>query len=421
MCGGFAAFLALPLSFAFPQRAKAFAWSVAIQALSATLGVISAFSKGDGGLAAILNAHTALLNLAIQSLNEIQTSLAQLNALVATLPQQIREIVAQQYRNSLISQIGGHASQYSVFLAASQNDSTVFASDSVRTQLQFIHHDCSLARSTLAGTKEGSGPEAALIIPIACALELATTERLAFPNSVAAEKLAQYQRWCQAVIADREGSAQAAIKVAADAHDELIDKLAKNTWIAALGIKEFKLAGNQTGTPAADCLLLSDWHIFGDTADNKIPAAAVRKAGDMASYMVDRPIHSFYRDFSLQARVDPKIGFLSIELNDKQPKVATFRRPHLIEGDLPPSGECIVLDQSNYSRLATLRTENLTETVDWVLEQRNIERGQVTAKAFKDILDDLNLYRARMIFAAGAVSIAMKTIDRIRAHRATLS
>jgi hypothetical protein len=156
------------------------AWVAALAFVQLALSAVQSFSSSDGGLGAMLRGQHELLQIVIAQLADIQQRLTEISVEIARLEEKIKKIVVENYRDSLINGIAGAAGSYREILASSQNDPNTFTNPAVQQRMSALAQVANLNRNTLAVIAEGYGPETAIAVPIACALEVACSARVGF-------------------------------------------------------------------------------------------------------------------------------------------------------------------------------------------------------------------------------------------------
>jgi hypothetical protein len=212
---------------------------------STSMSLIQGFvKKGDGGLSAMLRAQFELLSTVTRQLEQVQASLGRIEEAIANLPTQVREIVQRQYGDQLIAQIRGGAGDYNSFLRAYVASPSVLNSESVRGQLADILSRAADRRSTLAVLDYGRGPEAAMVLPISMALEIACLSHLRFPAAVIRSRLVDYSNWLDLMMQPGlAGSIPSRRTQAIAAHDRLIDTAVQSNPLASkLDLAKMKLS-----------------------------------------------------------------------------------------------------------------------------------------------------------------------------------
>jgi hypothetical protein len=180
--------------------------AAALAAIQVFMTILQSFSSAPGGMGAMLRAEQALLGLIISQLTEIQRTLVDISIQIRQLEENIRRLIAENYRDSLINSIAAAAGSYNEILAAGANDDSIFSNAATQRRLSDLAQIANTSRNTLAVIPNGYGPEAALIAPIACALEISCSARVGFQKSFLLSILDAYQTWLTQMIADRPGS-----------------------------------------------------------------------------------------------------------------------------------------------------------------------------------------------------------------------
>jgi hypothetical protein len=231
---------------ALPRSSMAAADPMTLAMIASTsMGLIQGFvKKSDGGLSAMLRGQFELLLTVTRQLEQVQASLGRIEEAIADLPTQVREIVQRQYGDQLIAQIRGGAGDYNSFLRAYVASPSVLDSESVLRQLADILSRAADRRSTLKGLDYGRGPEAAMVLPISMALEIACLSHLAFPAAMIRSRLQDYSDWMdQMVEPGLAGSIPSRRTEAIAAHDRLLDAAVQSNALALkLDLAKMKLS-----------------------------------------------------------------------------------------------------------------------------------------------------------------------------------
>lgn len=216
---------------------------------STAIGIIQGFSSKPDGLGAMLRAQYEMLNLMVGQLENIQQSLGRIESAIADLPGEVRDIVAEQYGNGLLAQIRGSAGNYRSFLRAYLEDQSVLTSEPVRNQLGLILGSAADRRSTLKELDFGRGPEAAMVLPISMALEIACLSHLRFPTAVIRSRLTDYAEWIDDMMrSDLAGSIPDRRAQAMARHDEILAAAQQAPLGARLNIGKMRFANPEPTT-----------------------------------------------------------------------------------------------------------------------------------------------------------------------------
>lgn len=231
------------LAFAGPGSSVAVVDPITVAVMASTaISIVQSFVKRGDGLGAMLKAQYQLLTVVISQLENVQQSLGRVEEAIADLPEAVRTIVAKQYGAELITQIRGGAGNYRSFLRAYANDPNILASAGVQQQLQDILSRAADRRSTLRELDFGRGPEAAMVLPISMALEIACLSHLQFPTAIIRSRLTDYRDWIDTISDPASpGSIPTRRAQAIARHDEIITASLSNPLAARMDVGRMRL------------------------------------------------------------------------------------------------------------------------------------------------------------------------------------
>ncbi|KVF01192.1 hypothetical protein WJ04_01370 [Burkholderia vietnamiensis] len=212
-------------------------------------------------MGAMLRAQYELLQLVISQLRSIEATLAELQSQIDRLPDQFRQIVADQYASTKVVELLSSVQTYQTLLRASQRDSTVWSSPSTQFALQDLLYTARSRRAALSLVPEGLGPFPVAAAALGCAFETAASLRLSIPTSVVRETLNDYHTWITSMLGSSPGSIRMYEQSAIDRHNGIVDQLQQTRLGQAMGISNFRLPGNQHATVAIDsCYWITENH-----------------------------------------------------------------------------------------------------------------------------------------------------------------
>lgn len=378
---------------------------------STSIGLIQGFvKKGDGGLSAMLRAQFELLTVVIGQLDQVQASLGRIEEAIADLPEQLREIVRHQYGDQLIAQIRGGAGDYNSFLRAYVASPSVLDSEPVRRQLGDILSRAADRRSTLAVLDYGRGPEAAMVLPISMALEIACLSHLRFPTPIIRSRLVDYSNWIDLMM--RPGLAGSIPTRRAEAvatHDGLIEAAVQSNSLASkidLGKMKLSAAARVDELDVSPCAYLCVVDVITEGGHNGPTTLGARRLlGSICpgGYMGSR---------SVRLAENPTLGVFLFEQAELD--MATTRSSASLG---PPAGrKCDIRripSQGGISELPAARTYQYVEQAyPFLKDQPKAALGGTLAKA--------NEQRAQIALTLHAEALLDHTRRQLADFRATL-
>lgn len=157
----------------YPLRARAEPITIAIAVAAAVAGMIAAHNRGDGGLGAYLSALNRKLDIAIDQIASLQSSLAMVLTKLAALDDEIDEILTHHEIKNLHDAVFAAVQSYTKLEAARRRYETDDEFRNARGVLADINSQLErleIATSTLI-VKRAFGPASAAVIPSAFLLE----------------------------------------------------------------------------------------------------------------------------------------------------------------------------------------------------------------------------------------------------------
>jgi hypothetical protein len=394
------------LASATPAKAQ---WEIALMAVQAVLNILASFCQTDGGLGAMLSAQTAMLELISNQLNQIQLQLGSLAIEVQKLEPKLRLIVAEQYRDGLINGISAAAGSYKEILDASKDNADIFKEAPVQTRLSNLAQIANTNRNTLAVIPEGYGPETALAVPVACALEIACSAKIGFKSDLLISILRSYKEWLSNMVADRPGS------ILRYRQQAILDHTASRAAASNLRLgKEFNVMSfeiEDSGDPPKRndgedyCVAFSN--LFAGSGSLVIPKKHVWPGFEIAANT--NGIGATYVDHlvSLSLENVEALGAGQYSFTDGLTVVGWAKNKQLTGFELPDSSNCYVRGATEvYDRDAAIAYSKTKDA-----------RGdfELELASFDLFLSKMNLARARVGFADKAASIVNATeaqVDR---------
>lgn len=198
-----------------------------IQAAQKVLALSSAFFGSHDNISSLLTQDFELLTQAVKQLNSLQVAVAELIVEIQNVSEKTTNIIKDEYRDELLSQIQSASRQYALYLDSSKSDPSVFGDAGIRGQLSLILNSLADKRFQLQGWQGGLHPIAALAIPLSSALEFSLRARLKQPPATQIKMFQGYLDWISSLLADSNESLFGQIKQQKKIHEDALDKLTK--------------------------------------------------------------------------------------------------------------------------------------------------------------------------------------------------
>lgn len=267
-----------------PTPAAAFPALLALEAAGAVLQLVGAFTRSDGGLGALLAADYQMSQLISDQLTKISRQLAALQLEVSRLRADIRQELIRQAQDQLVTSIRTDAQAFAEFLSAAAGDPMIWSNIPERRRLAEIDSRVENNRRLLANSSTSYGPDAAMVLPVACSLEIAIKPRIDFRPSTVRETLLSYLGWVDKLLGGGSDSIPDYLKDAAGKHDAAVAECAATNPLGKrMGIENFALSGSQQGEGADWCLIVGGSPRF-TGGPSTYPAAALDHARRLPGY-----------------------------------------------------------------------------------------------------------------------------------------
>ena len=216
----------------------------ALPLIAAAANLISGFMRGDGGMGALLGAINQKLDIVIGQLAKVQLALADISEALTLLPDEIEELLKQQYVIEKISTMRGAIGEYLELQASlvGQRSPSGARPQTLRTLdsqwLTEIYKRFNGARRELMASPHGCRPDAALFAPAAFIFDLSINLTIETPNPVLVELVRGYRDWYvrieDAVVS---GSTRQHLDSTIDRHFELQRSLGSHSNGRAVGFR----------------------------------------------------------------------------------------------------------------------------------------------------------------------------------------
>jgi hypothetical protein len=397
----------------------------AIGIASGAMNLVLSFAKRGNALGAMLGAIRELQVLTIQQLGLIGVQLGSIIATIDALPDKVKQELRKQYQYELTSELIGASNRYQTYLRAAQASPDIFTRPEVKQQIQSILVTVQSHRSTLAVTDEGYGPEACIVVPIACALEVAALLRLDFHKEVIVAVLHDYRNWLREILSDRPGAIADAQRIAMQTHDAALtaaealprwtsaksDKSWKKTWGDYIDLNSFKLgqAPPIYGASGDDsCYLFSKAPV-----SFLVPQGVVGAGRGAALRAAARGFPS--TSLTIRASVSQIPNEYGVQLLQYQPGLRTFGSLKKVgnelaeEGFLPAAGDpCYMESRPTLPGGRDEMIQAVEASESWKVEQMSAERVGFIGK-----LLNANEQRMRIGLCVRATTVALESDNRI--------
>lgn len=185
--------------------------TTALMIANTSLNVLSAFSgSSDGGLATMLQALSAKLDLLSRQVAEVQEELAKVAAAVGQLPARIQEQLTNESILEQIRAIRGSASEWQEVRRRESFLEPGPLAETDRRDLERVRADVRRARFILAANPEiGEKPLAATVAMVALALETSVESRLNGSGAGLRQSLESYIDWFTRIVDARRATSTA--------------------------------------------------------------------------------------------------------------------------------------------------------------------------------------------------------------------
>ena len=250
----------------WPSRVQAQSEVLVLRSASIAIDILTGLMGKPDVLGAMMGTQLIYLRDIVSRLDSIQIQLNSISAAIGALPDTIRRALDDQFRSTLITDIGAQALRYSTLLRAYQNDPRVFTAAASKAELQDIYFRVSSSASTLSITPDGAGPQAAMVAPLALCLDVACRSHVGVSPEVILQTIETYDAW----LARMPSAISQFVQTAVHDHDAIVSLAAKSDDGKLASIDHFSLAGDQVGTAFADpCIMLCTPRIKTDLTDNR--------------------------------------------------------------------------------------------------------------------------------------------------------
>jgi hypothetical protein len=395
----------LSLGAGLPALKPSLAWAnaVAISAASQMMGLAAQFSAPGGGMSAMLRAELELQKFVIDRLAEIDTQLNQLRTDISLLPAKIREEARDQFKEELISVLIGQASLYANYLKQSTTYPETFSRPDIQSALAAMRFEVSKNRATLATTSYG--PDMALIVPLAMALELACIYKTNGSKEHIAATLDGYQLWLDAMLSERKGSISDSIKTDIAKHDTIIDSLVPTRIGRMIDFTQFKISATQKAQSIVQpCVVTTGWKLSPTQLNPwKIPADMLRIFN-----------HAVWSKMTIGTTDDPQLGVRMLTMkSDAELTVANHSAS--LMGYPAPLSECYISTVKGLiepSKSPPRSRDEILRYVDDKLGTSQAESANINAG-----LSSANECRARIGYASLASQVAKNCVNLLRQQK----
>lgn len=361
-----------------------------LQMLSQVSSVASLFMRsGSGG--AIMRAQFEMSRIILGELDSIQTSLANLTRTLDRLERQIHESNAWQYQKELTGIILQSAGDYRDIIQALSVNKEVLYNDQSQRLFEEIEQNVRESRGRLWQQPEGRGPLTAMITPIALSMEIGASNRLGMHPAMIRQKLKSYSDWFDSMLSPEvDGSVISYLERAKQTHDGLLAKLSESKLGKMLKFDPFDPQEENISRGLAyfadNTKVYQERWIGHDLPWREMSGMVVGSGTMDMSYSID-----LWDDDATGA----------ILLKGVQLDVSSFADPVAGEiiGWMPKVG---TIYNSYHSRSGK---RSLEEMKNFFFDSSHYKSFDKQRRDFSFVLKQVNVERARMVFAMRAIRI----------------
>ena len=381
-----------------PRPAKADPMT-AIAAMNTAMQILNTFSSRENGLEAIMQAQSYKISLILDQLGRIEKSLTNIQNNLGNLPNIIKGLLRDQYRQELLAGLRASGVQFMEVLSAQNIDTSPLSKKQIQNDLESIRKRVWDLRTTLTSTRGGAGAEASMIVPLALALELGSTIHLS-NSSVARQKviLNSYVEWIRQIRSNGSEGIWAELLDLKKKHDNKVDQMTKTRLGQSYGIKAAKthsdhFVGLNTPVP---CVLICDSVKEKDVVD--IGLNNVSALRTFCSYSWDEW-------WELKSNFDPQLKSYQLEFNKTSEGI----------GRIGANVSCALRNVENPASLRNAGPDAVKSSASRRFPYLVAQREEFAAR-----LKELNYYRARIAYCVAALQLANKTMGRIEDYKILL-
>lgn len=236
--------------FSVAARAQDPGTMVATQLFGLALGHAQQFAQGPDGATSMMEAGLALQRLAIEKLVEVRIAIDRVDQKLSELGEEQRATVVEFYVRALTDPILGACNQYRSIADSVAASPNLARSPATFARLSGIKTQVADRRAQLQSMPEACGVEVVPILPVACALECATSYQLARgkkPEFLAAE-LRDYEAWLARILGSETGSIDGQMRRHLARHDQLVDRAMTSPTSSIQPIIRKRLANLKVGS-----------------------------------------------------------------------------------------------------------------------------------------------------------------------------
>jgi len=297
---------------------------VATQLFGLALGQAQQFTQAPDGATAMMEAGLALQRLAIDKLVEVRIAIDRVDQKLAELGDEQRATVVEFYVRALTDPILGACNQYRAIAESVAASPSLARSAATFARLSAIKTQVAERRAQLQSMPEASGVEVVPILPVACALECATSYQLARgkkPEFLAAE-LRDYELWLARILGSDAGSIEGQMKRHLARHDQLVDRAMNSPTSSIQPILRKRLANLKVGSTVSKWQVGEGCMLF----INMGPPGVVPVAGASLFDGTNNGGASFLPILEISKVPDESFGIQRIVVKPDAPQVAIVPR-----------------------------------------------------------------------------------------------
>lgn len=390
----------------------------ALPAVQAFLSIMAAFSRGDGGLGAMLQAQHELSHLVVNQLFIVQERLAELRFEVSKLKGEFRDAVLDGLADQLCADILAAASDYRSFLEQAGDSEAFWTNEPVKKSLSTLLERVAKSRGVLRYSATGLSPGAAIHAPIACALETAIAQRLGYPNEFIRARLATYEQWVNDMLSQKPAALSDQIIKAIQSHDAVINKLAKRPIGKNFGIENYAIGKEQEAILGIEhCIVLAVANLVGlppwtDAADSRLETLTIPY-----SHMVHGV--SSWKTAVIRPTMDEQYGAKLLKYYEVETHYGAIRYKEF-GGETPPNGiNCYFAGGQFPPHFPWIDADDFESSVRKRIEDGNfLSQFAETNAMLRETIAAANVERARIAYCFGAIVLATAAKARIQESKA---
>ncbi|RXG29922.1 hypothetical protein [Leeuwenhoekiella marinoflava] len=374
------------------------------------MSLINSFSSGPGDpMIAMMKYQNGMLKVINEQLNSIQFSLVEIQNAINSLPHQIRKELEIQYKTELLGEISAAARRYNDnMIAASIENPRIFDNEEVKNEVVDIITTADQCLSILRDSKEGKGPDACLILPLALSLEIAGRTNLNYPIAVIKAAIVKYDSWFNDMLSDQPGSIYDVQNKAIAKHDALISSFDNDQLAVRLGLKNYKVNASQESKVIDNPTVM----FAGFGPENITGVDFDSKGGTWDSSNIIRITSRIYsRLTKLKSTLNTDLNANFVDIEVVQTRYAKGKQQvELLE---PKTGDYVYVYEhfnipAGYNR-DQVEDHVMNKNIPWKSDRDSESKINLALK-------EINLLRAEISLCSMAITIAYNSKNRIKEY-----